>query len=947
MTDKQKLDQFRRLIERAFSSVKERIEDQVDFNDKYQKAFKEEYEKARVIVFSAKEAPFLQELMKAYLVLYEKYQNNRNNVRFYKSDQLFQFLIEQSAKVSDPSLFETWAGYIESTSILVSFHDRFIALDKYFQREITNFIRRERERRRSQRSLIDLLRDEYARTNGGKEPSPAELEAFDPRPSFKGLADIRITTVHRRFLDALAKPTDENLETFAKQLNSFSEYLKTVGDEDLLRVFQVFKLVRDPPFEMDVHLRALYYGLHAIACIQLHSAALRKHVFARNLDGLTPDEVHFFVGPAIRSNFLYRSNIVRALTGSLRQPAVAIGQVTLFLNTYLMAEARYKGKLSLLNLEETLKIQKKWADIKELGGQVGLAARQKDLAALSRILSDPRNARALRTMREMESQKLQLSSGHVLGTRVLKAGSRIKGHPKLGTIAVTYIDPGRVVYVEFGPFKPQMFQASHAFITDRQFAESLLEIHASTIGMVHLMRLVFTAMGFIPALVSGGIVGLIYEVASFFAIDWLQEQVAELDPTLAAALGFALSLFGPRAPTHRKLKTDMVEPPADRSLLSGVVNPNARKADGAADAATSRADAVANPVAPPPKPAVPAEPPVLRKPDPEPPPTPAAPARTTPPTAEQTRVAKQMWAESRLGTRRAANEPEVTLPQSAVKNEQQAVAELATGTHGTQGRTIATPDSPAGGTATFQPSATRRPTRADTRFTQKQNALEGRVSSTGSGGGAARGLNAGSRATPTTKSYGRKEIEMPARRGDGLNPDKRAYIKRAAEIYREEMSAQNTALPIWTQSTNAHTNTARRLRQEYPDVTEHGQPFSGVTGPRTSGNVRIADATYVDLNSAARQRTPADFHIELKLWAYPEKNGKVLRVAGEGKPKPKEPKSGKPELKDPNAERVTTEQIQAYEVGQSGLGVPTFVITARGHIFAYKDGRWIEVGGPK
>src|SRR5688572_13671064 len=174
MTDKQKLDQFRRLIERAFSTVKERIEDQVDFNDKYQKAFKEEYDKARAIVFSAKEAPFLKELMKAYLVLFEKYQNNRNNVRFYKSDQLFQFLIEQSAKVSDPSLFETWAGYFEKTAILVSFRDRFAALLPFFQREIENFIKRERERRRSQRSLIDLLSDEYARVNGGRKPSPAE-----------------------------------------------------------------------------------------------------------------------------------------------------------------------------------------------------------------------------------------------------------------------------------------------------------------------------------------------------------------------------------------------------------------------------------------------------------------------------------------------------------------------------------------------------------------------------------------------------------------------------------------------------------------------------------------------------------------------------------------------------------------------------------------------------
>ncbi|HEU4996338.1 MAG TPA: hypothetical protein VFT29_16085 [Gemmatimonadaceae bacterium] len=932
MTDKQKIDQFRRLIEHAFSTVKERIDDQVDFNHKYEKLFKEEYDKARAIAFSAKEAPFLQELMKAYLVLYEKYQNNRNNVRFYKSDQLFQLLIEQSAKVSDPSLFETWAGHIASTAVLVSFHNRFTALDRYFQREITNFIKRERERRRSQRSLIDLLRDEYARTHGGKQPSAAELEGFDPRPSFTGLIDIRIRTVQRRFVDALEKGTDENLDRFAKQLETFSEHLKTVGDEDLLRLFQTFKLVRDPPYAMDVYLRTLYYGLHAIVCVQLHAAAVRKHRYAKTLNGLTPDDIKFFVEPASRSNFLYRSNIVQALTGSLRQPAVAIGQVTVFLNTYLMAEARYKGKLSLLQLDETLVIQKKWADIKEMGEEISLAARRKDLPALTRILSDPRNAGALQTMREMESRKLQLSDGHVLGTRVLKAGSRIKGHPVLGTIAVTFIGVGDVVYVELGPFKPLMFQASHEFITDRLFAEKILEIYASTIGMVVLMRAIFTAMGFIPALVSGGIVGLIYAVAEYFAIGWLQEQVAEyVDPNLAIALGIVLSLFGPRPPTSRKLKTDMVEPPADRSLLSGVVNPNARRADGAVDAANSRADAVANPVFAPPKPPAPATPPAIRKPDLEPPPTPtpAAPAQK-PPSApsEESLVARRIWAESRLGTRRPANELDVTLAQTAAKNEEAMVAELATGTGG---RTVTTPESPAGGTVTYQPSATKAPTRADIRFTQKQQALGGRLSSTAAGGGPARGLNTGSRGTPTTTSYGRKEIEMPAQKGDGLNADKRNYIKRAATIYREEMSAQNNKLPIWEQSTNAHVNTLRRLRQEFPDVTEHGQPFTGVTGPGSASgpNVRIADATYVDVNSPARARTPADFNVELKLKAYPEKGGKVLRVSGE---------------RDPN---VTSDQIQAYEVGQTQLGVPTYVVNARGNIYAFKGGRWIKVGGPE
>lgn len=93
--------------------------------------------------------------------------------------------------------------------------------------------------------------------------------------------------------------------------------------------------------------------------------------------------------------------------------------------------------------------------------------------------------------------------------------------------------------------------------------------------------------------------------------------------------------------------------------------------------------------------------------------------------------------------------------------------------------------------------------------------------------------------------------------------------------------------------------------------------------------MRIADATYVDLNSAARKLTPADLHVELKLKAYPEKNGKVLRVSGE---------------RDPN---VTSDQIQTYEVVQTALGVPTFVIDARGRIYALEGGSWIRVGGPE
>jgi hypothetical protein len=285
----------------------------------------------------------------------------------------------------------------------------------------------------------------------------------------------------------------------------------------------------------------------------------------------------------------------------------------------------------------------------------------------------------------------------------------------------------------------------------------------------------------------------------------------------------------------------------------------------------------------------------------------------------------------RTGTPKNENlttELDVTLPQAAAKNEETAVR-LGTGTDGKA--TTVTSEGPTSGTVTYEPSATRPPQRPDTRFAKAEEALSGKLTSTSSGT-VAKGVARGSagRGTPPKRYYGSKPIQLTPRQ-DGLKARMRSFIKRAATIYREEMKLQDQALEIWTQSTNAHKNTLDRLRAEFADVTGHGVPLTGVTGPGTvkNPNVRIADATYVDLNSAARKTTPADLHIELKLKAYPEKGGKVLRVSGERNPD------------------VTSDQIQAYEAAQTGLGVPSFVINSRGDIYALERGRWIKVGGPE
>jgi hypothetical protein len=173
--------------------------------------------------------------------------------------------------------------------------------------------------------------------------------------------------------------------------------------------------------------------------------------------------------------------------------------------------------------------------------------------------------------------------------------------------------------------------------------------------------------------------------------------------------------------------------------------------------------------------------------------------------------------------------------------------------------------------------------------------------------------------------------ELAARRAN-LTKRMQAFVKRAATIYREEMRAQNPKELPHIRSSIAHDNALNRLRAEYPDVTEFGEPLTGVSGPSAKGgqpNIRVSDGSYVDPNSPKRSDTPADLSIEFKLQARPTDDGKVLMASGNRDPK------------------VTQDQIQAYEVGQTELGVPVFVINERGEIYGFSRGRWSLVGGPE
>ena len=149
---------FSAAVERAFSQP---ISDRKDFNQ-YSKRFSVEYETAFQILTSVKSADALAELMDAYLSLYDKYAANTDNVHYYRSDQLFVGLLEQSKKVTSPTriLLVDWVAELTGPGPS-RLKKRASYLSDHYKADIRKLI----DDQRRSGSLLTLLRNEYARQN--------------------------------------------------------------------------------------------------------------------------------------------------------------------------------------------------------------------------------------------------------------------------------------------------------------------------------------------------------------------------------------------------------------------------------------------------------------------------------------------------------------------------------------------------------------------------------------------------------------------------------------------------------------------------------------------------------------------------------------------------------------------------------------------------------------
>jgi hypothetical protein len=595
MDKKPLIARFRVLVERAFSRRLESIDDQVDYNDKYQHAFKAEYDAAVKIVLSVKTGDVLTELMNTYLSLYGQYAANRNEVRFYRSDQLFQLLIEQTRKVADESLFETWAGFIAGSAEgdgYNSFKKRFGDLDVYFRNQITKFIHDEREKRRQRRSVLDVLRDEFFKQNGRVASSDDELRDFDPRATSNNAPlEGQIAAVRKAWSITGSNYTEEHVDSLNEALGDLAKYLRSLGKSKLLSLFQAVRNIRllfdpkpdikaDPttgerktyyPPPLYEHENVLLRGLYTLACVQLLSSAQADKMFTRNRLGFTAEEVRFFCAP-LEKRFAYRSNLRRVLTPPYKGPGPAFDEIRIFLDTYILTKNQLNG-LELVALDRTLEIQEKWRAVHDTTDLIRLASNNNDLKRLEEIFKDPRHAKGIEYLKEISSTTIGTKNPWELGKATLAAGDRIGTHDKYGDIAIVYIDPATPdrAYVEISTLRPQLFVVRQAYIDDKIYGERVLEIYRSTIGVVDLVEMIFLAMGFMPVLIEAGFAGLIYEIALFYASSKVEEQASRINKTFGEVLGLLLQTFTPRPGFKPKVVSGAVKR-ADRSALSETLN---------------------------------------------------------------------------------------------------------------------------------------------------------------------------------------------------------------------------------------------------------------------------------------------------------------------------------------------------------------------------------------
>jgi hypothetical protein len=612
-------------------------------------ALSADFNTATEVVTTAPDDGVLVRLMDTYLALCVQYSAISGAVHYYRSDQLFAELIDRSSRmrVEKTDLLERWAHQIETTDTSSgSVYPRFQTVSAAYAQQITTTIaagrRRRAEQARRQASLLGLLRDEYSRRYSPLKPDIAALRAFDPAPG-PALA-LRTEYLVIEFTALLYNEPPAPPENYAaytrqapdsraararveKYVPAIAQYLLSLGKKEPLALLQIIKHLRDPMWA--VHSRdkkgdPITKGgqpsmsrceLYVLACLMLLAAARGGLLLGGNQAGFTAEEISFFLAPLGHEGADYEyttdaEDRFRSPSLNVDQTVartIAFLQIQLFTTTELNADRDYPR---LVNYKQSTRISRLWKNAAGL---------------LTRLEGADSDAERLKILSESEPQA-QLQAFTDLMTPVTTLGARnTEVHvgssttiPSLksagiGTVYMTIVylavsnggSRGRSantsiqMYVEISALPGYLFEVSPAYFADHKFATFLIDVYNATKGAVIFIEFLSTALPFLPVLIEGGFLALLYEIGVSAAASKVGEIAGKIHPLLGIAVEQAAMMLTPRPHLQPKVNTPReIELPSDSKLDGPFGTPYDRGTAPRADAAATAAARGIEPKAP-------------------------------------------------------------------------------------------------------------------------------------------------------------------------------------------------------------------------------------------------------------------------------------------------------------------------------------------------------------
>lgn len=449
----------------------------------------------------------LDAMLEVYLEEYAGLEARNDKNARYLSASVFEHVFElwtSQVTFFEPRLQACFANLLDNrgkTPAVDPIHKRYLSLDAVTQSKITGHLKLKRKEKHNSLSLFEILMDLFFVKNARLPETDAELFGFDPAPDSKlkdeldALGDVVRMAYEQKSPDAL----EQALQAFMKWSRQ---------NDDVARCFQIFIWCRAAAGKPG---RGLYEWqwwitdeLYLLSVHRIFLCALNKGYGFVLANFLTADEVEVLLQPLAESPY-YSDFADRLYPFKVREPAGA---------------GAHFDELGVLHLRLLM--------FAEQMGFFLLSAEEMDdkLNALIQNSSEQRN-------------KTEYVASELAGlSRDVRVGAVLEDK-----VTIVVIEDDGSFVITWKGIDHRLFSASKDAL-GKMFAEVFIsELIAGTQHLLVLIPALFELLQYVASLCTGGITGLLEEIAENIIGD-LAVSAAERLTDNRAVLG-ALGMIGP------------------------------------------------------------------------------------------------------------------------------------------------------------------------------------------------------------------------------------------------------------------------------------------------------------------------------------------------------------------------------------------------------------------